>query len=46
MTLLPLAVLFLPLALGISQLYPWARPEFAEDPASRSRSCTSTPVSS
>ncbi|MGP0062253.1 MAG: hypothetical protein ACLQGP_01455 [Isosphaeraceae bacterium] len=35
MTLLPLAVLFLPLALGISQLYPWARPEFAEDPASK-----------
>ena len=27
MTLLPLAVLFLPLALGLSRLYPWARPE-------------------
>jgi hypothetical protein len=27
MTLLPLAILFLPLALGLSRLYPWARPE-------------------
>jgi hypothetical protein len=27
MTLLPLAVLFLPLALNLSVLYPWARPE-------------------
>ena len=27
MTLLPLALLFLPLALGLSRLYPWARPE-------------------
>ena len=33
MILLPLAVLFLPLALGVARLYPWARPEFAEDPA-------------
>jgi hypothetical protein len=28
MTLLPLAVLFLPLALGLAHLYPWADPEF------------------
>jgi len=27
MTLLPLALLFLPLALGLPRLYPWARPE-------------------
>jgi hypothetical protein len=27
LTLLPLAVLFLPLAVGLSRLYPWARPE-------------------
>ena len=27
MTLLPLAFLFVPLALGLSRLYPWARPE-------------------
>jgi hypothetical protein len=33
MTLLPLGVLFLPLALGLWRLYPWARPEFADDPA-------------
>src|SRR5271157_5914575 len=34
MTLLPLAFLFLPLALGLSRLYPWARPEeVAHDPA-------------
>ncbi|MGA8349542.1 MAG: hypothetical protein WB773_17270, partial [Isosphaeraceae bacterium] len=26
MTLLPLALLFVPLALGLSRLYPWARP--------------------
>jgi hypothetical protein len=35
MTLLPLAGLFLPIALGIRPLYPWARPEFADDPALR-----------
>ena len=27
MTLLPLALLFVPLALGLSRLYPWARPD-------------------
>ncbi len=33
MTLLPLALLFVPLALGLSRLYPWARPEeVAHDP--------------
>lgn len=33
MTVLPLAVLFLPLALGLPRLYPWARPdEVAHDP--------------
>ncbi len=32
MTLLPLAVLFAPLALGISRLYPWAQAAFADDP--------------
>ena len=32
-TLLPLAVLFLPLALGLGHLYPWATAEFADDPA-------------
>ena len=46
MTLLPLAVLFLPLALGLWRLYPWARPGFADDPALGSRSITSTPASS
>jgi hypothetical protein len=35
MTLLPLAVLFAPLALGISRLYPWARPAFADDPVQK-----------
>jgi hypothetical protein len=35
MTLLPLAVLFLPMALGLSGLYPWARPGFADDPELR-----------
>ena len=35
MTLLPLAVLFLPLALGLSGLYPWAKPGFADDPELR-----------
>jgi hypothetical protein len=29
MTLLPLALLFLPLALGLGRLYPWARPDAA-----------------
>jgi hypothetical protein len=34
MTLLPLALLFLPIALGLPRLYEWARPEaVAEDPA-------------
>jgi hypothetical protein len=33
MTLLPLALLFLPMALGLERLYPWARPEeLAHDP--------------
>ena len=33
MTLVPLAILFVPLALGLSWLYPWARPEeVAHDP--------------
>ncbi len=35
MILLPLAVLFLPLAVGLARLYPWARPEFADDPAQK-----------
>ncbi len=35
MTLLPLAVLFLPIALGLPRLYPWARPGFADDAATR-----------
>ena len=35
MTVLPLAVLFLPLAFGLGRLYPWARPDvIAHDAAS------------
>lgn len=33
--LLPLAVLFLPIALGLTWLYPWARTGFVEDEATR-----------
>ncbi len=39
MTLLPLAVLFLPIALSLPRLYEWARPEaVADDPALRHKS--------
>ena len=39
MTLLPLALLFLPLALGLPRLYPWARPEeVAHDPVLQHKS--------
>ena len=39
MTLLPLAFLFLPLALGLPRLYPWARPEeVAHDPVLQHKS--------
>ncbi|MBX6311345.1 MAG: hypothetical protein IRY99_00245 [Isosphaeraceae bacterium] len=32
MTIIPMAVLFLPLVLGMQTLYPWARPEAGHDP--------------
>jgi hypothetical protein len=39
MTLLPLAFLFAPLALGLARLYPWARPdEVAHDPGLQQKS--------
>ena len=37
-TLVPMAILFLPIALGLPQLYEWARPEAAHDPILQAKS--------